>query len=50
MFGMKENNLLVDLYTVLCYTAGSADHAREFVYDLSAVGSSYQRHEPPVPN
>jgi hypothetical protein len=45
-FGMKENNYLVNLYTILCYTAGSAVHAWEFVYDLSAVGRNYQRHEP----
>jgi hypothetical protein len=29
---------VVDLYTVLCYTAGSADHAWEFLY----YGSSTQ--------
>jgi hypothetical protein len=32
----------VDSLTALCFTAGSAVHAWEFVYDLSAVGSSYQ--------
>jgi hypothetical protein len=37
---MKENNELVDLYPALCYTAGSAVHAWEFVYDLSAVIST----------
>jgi hypothetical protein len=36
--------------TVFCYTVGSAVHAWEFVYDLSAVGNSYLRHEPFVPN
>jgi hypothetical protein len=43
-------NERVDRLTVLCYTASSVVHAWEFVYDLSAVGSSYQRHEPFVPS
>jgi hypothetical protein len=47
MFGMKENNELVDLYMVLCYMASSADHAWEFI--MSAVHSSYQRHVSFVP-
>jgi hypothetical protein len=50
MFGMKKNNSFVDLYAVLCYMAGSAVHAWGVVYDLSAVGSSYQHHEPFVPS
>jgi hypothetical protein len=36
----------MNLYTVLCYIAGSAVDAWELVYDLSAAGSSYQHHEP----
>jgi hypothetical protein len=31
-----------NLSTVLCLTASIAVHAREFVYDLSAVDNSYQ--------
>jgi hypothetical protein len=37
---MKKNNYLVDLYTVLCYTASSVVRAWGFVYDLSAVISA----------
>jgi hypothetical protein len=47
---MKENNYLVDLYTVLYYMAGSAVHAQGFVYDLSAGGRSYHCREPFVPS
>jgi hypothetical protein len=36
-FGMNEVNELIDLYTVLCYTAGSADHAWEFLYFVSSA-------------
>jgi hypothetical protein len=43
---MQEHNYLLDLYTVVCYTAGNAVHAWELVYDLSALCSSYQRYEP----
>jgi hypothetical protein len=43
---MKEYNYLVDLYTVLCYTAGSAVHTWEFVYDFLVAGSNYQAQEP----
>jgi hypothetical protein len=43
-FGMKGSNYFVDCLTVLYYRVSSAVHAREFVYDLSAVGSSYQVH------
>jgi hypothetical protein len=46
----NEHNYLLNFYTVLRYTAGSAVHAWELVYDLSAVGSSYQRYEPFVPS
>jgi hypothetical protein len=34
----------VDCLTVLFNTASSAVHAWEFVYDLPAVGDSYQLH------
>jgi hypothetical protein len=40
-FGMKGS---VDRLTALCFTAMGAVHAWEFVYDLSAVVSSYQLH------
>jgi hypothetical protein len=30
----------------LCFTASSVVHAWEFVYALSAVGGSYQLHQP----
>jgi hypothetical protein len=30
--------------TVLCFTASSAVHAWEFVYDLPAMSGSYQLH------
>jgi hypothetical protein len=33
----------VDRLMALCFTASSAVHAREFVYDLS-MGGSYQLH------
>jgi hypothetical protein len=32
--------------TVLCFTANIEIHAWEFVYDLSAVGGTYQLHQP----
>jgi hypothetical protein len=41
---MKGSNELVDRLAALCFTARSAIHAWEFVYDLSAVGSNYQLH------
>jgi hypothetical protein len=44
MFGMKESNLLVDHLTALRFMASSVVHAWEFVYELSAAGSSYQLH------
>jgi hypothetical protein len=34
----------VDCLMALCFTASSAVHAWEYVYDLSAVGCSYQLH------
>jgi hypothetical protein len=34
----------VDRLTALCFTVNIAAHAWEFIYDLSAVGSSYQLH------
>jgi hypothetical protein len=36
----------VDRLTVLCFTASSAVYVWEFVYDLSAVGGSYQLNWP----
>jgi hypothetical protein len=36
----------MDHLTVLCFTENIAIHAWKFVYDLSAVGSSYQLHWP----
>jgi hypothetical protein len=34
----------VDRLMALCFTASSAIHVLEFVFDLSAVGGSYQLH------
>jgi hypothetical protein len=34
----------VDRLTALCFTASSAVHAWEFIYNLSAVDGSYQLH------
>jgi hypothetical protein len=34
----------MDCWTALCFMASCAVHAWEFVYDLSAVGGSYQLH------
>jgi hypothetical protein len=39
---MKGSNELVDRLTAICFTANSAVHAWKFVYDLSAMGGSYQ--------
>jgi hypothetical protein len=36
----------VDCLTALSFMASSAVHAWEFLYGLSAVGSSYQFHKP----
>jgi hypothetical protein len=33
-----------DRLTALRFMASSGIHVREFVYDLSAIGSSYQLH------
>jgi hypothetical protein len=41
-FEIKGSNGLVDRLKVLCFTASSAIHVWEFLYDFSAVGSSYQ--------
>jgi hypothetical protein len=40
----KKLNNSVDSLRALCFTACSAVHAWEFVYDLSAVGGIYQLH------
>jgi hypothetical protein len=44
MLGMKGSNQLVDCFMALCFIARSAVKEWEFVYDLSAVGNSYQPH------
>jgi hypothetical protein len=41
---MKGSNKLADRLTAFSFTASSAVHAWEFVYDFSAIGSSYQLH------
>jgi hypothetical protein len=41
---LREVTNFVNGLTTLCFTANSAVRAWEFVYDLSAVGSSYQLH------
>jgi hypothetical protein len=37
---MNESNYLVERLTALCFTASSAVHECEFVYDFAAVISS----------
>jgi hypothetical protein len=41
---LREVINFVDRLTALYFTASSAVHAWEFVYDLSAVGGSNQLH------
>jgi hypothetical protein len=43
-FGIKEVINFVDCLMALCFTASSAVDAWKFVFDLLAVGVSYQLH------
>jgi hypothetical protein len=45
-FVIREVISFVDRLKALCFTASSAVNAGEFVYGLSAVGGSYQLHQP----
>jgi hypothetical protein len=41
---LREVINFADRLTTLCFTASNAVHAWEFVFDLLAVGGSYQLH------